>query len=79
MMMMAIVIMMITVIMMIAVMVTVVTMIERRVMMALTMAFVGGKCQFYCGNTEVCRFLGKMMTTSWLREPFVTIKGHTDG
>ena len=27
--------------------------------------FVNRKCQFYCENTEVCRFLNNMVTTSW--------------
>ena len=77
--MMAIVIMMITVIMMIAVMVTVMTMIERRVMMTLTMAFLLAGSVSLCGNTENCRFLNNMVTTSWYWEPIVTTRGHTEG
>ena len=29
-----------------------------------------GRCQFYCENTEVCRFLNNMVTTSWSYESF---------
>ena len=36
--------------------------------------FVNRKCQFYCDNTEVCRFLNNMVTTSWSCESFDLIK-----
>ena len=55
--MMAIVIMMITVKLMIAVMVTVMTMIERRVMMALPMAFLlAGSVSFSVGTLKFAGF-----------------------
>ena len=70
--MMAMVIMMITVIVMIAVMVTVMTMIERRVMMALPMAFLlAGSVSFTVGILKV-EVLSNMVTTSWSWVPFVS-------
>ena len=41
--------------------------------------FVNRKCQFYCENTEVCRFLNNMVTTSWSCESFDLVRGPKEG
>ena len=41
--------------------------------------FVNRKCQFYCENTEVCRFLNNMVTTSWSWESFDLVRGPKEG
>ena len=41
--------------------------------------FFNRKCQFYCENTEVCRFLNNMVTTSWSWESFDLVRGPKRG